>query len=61
MGAPSVGSGRNTSMSETCPACGREAIEVTEYDNGKVSYKHEIVEGPGGFPQVTDSCLIKND
>ena len=46
-------------MSDTCPKCGREAVEVAEYRDGRVSYKHEIVEGPGGFPEVTDSCLIE--
>lgn len=50
-----------STMSKTCPACGRKAVEVAEYDDGRVSYKHEIVEGPGGFPEVTDSCLIDNE
>ena len=43
---------------DACPKCGREAVEVAEYDDGRVSYKHEIVDGPGGFPEVVDSCLV---
>jgi hypothetical protein len=45
----------------TCPSCGREAVDISEYRDGRVSYKHEIVEGPGGFPEVVDSCLVEPD
>ena len=46
---------------DICPACGRVAIEVSRYTGeyeGQVSYKHEI-DRSGGFPLVTDSCLVE--